>query len=244
MKKEIKKVLFITDDIREDDYEDLIDDFKQGNYYYDDASNKYSFDVTFSRDFNFKNPYKYDAVLIDYGVVGEEKNVKILERIYRKGIPMAWVGCLPRCIIIEDFEKLFPDFDFASDLTASDGISMDNIMFTLYRIINSEFYEEMEKNIREESKESEDETLSDLMSCDNDIIEAINSFVVLVKLRKYCNKLNVGTVEEIAPKFTELNPREINEYEEEIQDEIQLMLENANKKADIEINEIFKRQVE
>ena len=103
MKKEIKKVLFITDDIREDDYEDLIDDFKQGNYYYDDASNKYSFDVTFSRDFNFKNPYKYDAVLIDYGVVGEEKNVKILERIYRKGIPMACVGCLQRCIIIEYF---------------------------------------------------------------------------------------------------------------------------------------------
>jgi len=235
MKKEIKKVLFITDDIREDDWDDLIDDLKQGEYYYTSDSNKFEFELTMKKDFKINNPYQYHAVLIDYGLVDNEKNMKILEKIYNKGIPMAWIGGLPHCMIVEDVEKMFPEFDFAPTLMGG-GIGTDDILFTLYKILQPEIYEA-------DDEDEEDETISSLMGCFNDVEEAINSFTVIVKLRKYCEKLNVQTVEELAPKVLETSPRVMEEYEEEIQDEIQELLEKANRKADIELNELFKKEV-
>ena len=138
MKKVLKTVLFISDDFGdEEDWKDAKDDCEPGNYFYGKENNwlKFKFDIV--KSFENITSTDYDAIMIDYGLVGGEENMKFLSQLYRKGKPMAWIGGMPRCYLVDDFEKLFPNYPFASALHVG-GIGTDDVLWILYDLFKHE----------------------------------------------------------------------------------------------------------
>ena len=137
MKKTIKNVLFITDDIRESLKDNIKEKFKQGNYYYDEELNKYSFDVIIQESFSDNIDKKWDVILIDFGLLDDNKklisNIEILKLFYRKKIPMIWCGGLSNRYNGEA-KLLFPKLKFLHDIP-SVGLDNDDIMYELYQVL-------------------------------------------------------------------------------------------------------------
>jgi len=74
MRKKTKKILFVTDDFNSRAWKIRKKFIKPGNIYYDKKSNwlKFNFDVVQSIN-EVDNRKKYDAVLIDYGLLGDNE---------------------------------------------------------------------------------------------------------------------------------------------------------------------------
>jgi hypothetical protein len=71
-----KKILLISDDFCKHSFETLKELMKGGNYFYAPESNYFTFDVTLVEDFEDIRDTaflrKFDAFLIDYGIVGDD----------------------------------------------------------------------------------------------------------------------------------------------------------------------------
>lgn len=134
MKKTVKNVLIISDDFEDNPIALAIED---GNYYSHKEDNIYKFNVILVESFNTPIYKKYDAVLVDYGFIGENGQekmaIKKLQEVTRKKIPLAWVGGLPGHYN-EDCKKIFPKLKFLHNLQAS-STGADDIKYLLYNLI-------------------------------------------------------------------------------------------------------------
>lgn len=138
MKKEIKQILFFTDDF-EDNFNWKITkkDVDNGIYFYNNENNFLKFNLI--RVKTFKNIINtYDCILIDYGLLDSQRrlkeNINFLEKQFKNKIPMAYVGGLGGCNRYnEDAKFLFPKQKFLHNLLESDIFSND-IKRLLYRI--------------------------------------------------------------------------------------------------------------
>ena len=148
-KKMKKKILIISDDYRTG-YDDM-DPFeyvKEGNYYYDDESNYLGFEVDLIETFkDFKSCDGYDAVLIDYGLVGEgavgggEEALKKLQQMYVSGTKMAWC-CAMAGYVRDDIKKVYPKMRFLHALPCC-SIGSDEILWMLYHLFERTDFNEI-----------------------------------------------------------------------------------------------------
>lgn len=138
MKKQLKKILFVTDDFGNHAWKIRKELTEPGNVYYGRKSNwlKFKFDKVKSFD-KIDHRKKYDAVLIDYGLIGDKKdNITFLQKLYAKDIPLAWVGGLGGCgRYNEDAKKMFPRHRFIHNLPSS-TTGHEDMLFLLYDIFN------------------------------------------------------------------------------------------------------------
>ncbi len=137
MKKE-KKILFITDDFDKISWQSKKKLCEPGNIYYNEKTNylKFKFDKIDSFE-NLDKRKKYDAILIDYGLIGDKKeNIEILQLLYSKEIPLAWVGGLGGSLHYnKDAKLMFPKQKFLHNLYSS-STGHEEILFLLYGIFN------------------------------------------------------------------------------------------------------------
>lgn len=132
MNKTKKKILFISDDFGESSW-DLTKEFcEHGDYFYSAESNWLEFEFHLIEDFDKLTHERYDAILVDYGLINDVKNVRVLERLYKDGIPIAWVGGLDSWYN-EDAKEQFPDFPLLHNLPTS-CTGCDDILVLLYEI--------------------------------------------------------------------------------------------------------------
>lgn len=154
MKKTNKKILLITDDFGERHYDNVKHLANEGNYYYHEEDNWLSFSFDLSGDFSKIPDKEYDAVLIDYGLIGDsiyptgncDKAIKIITDFYKKGIPLAWCGGLVGRYN-KDAKILFPDLKFLHNLPETD-IGHDSIMFCLYKIFEKDKKMEIKEAVK------------------------------------------------------------------------------------------------
>lgn len=131
----VKKVLFISDDFREDIWEDMVEDFKKEESYYKNESPKVSFlieKIESFKDCKLSNIKGYDLVAIDYGLVGNNKNMETVEKIACM-TKCLWVGALGD-MIKSDIKEKFPEYALAQSLEVSD-IDTDMILFNFYNVL-------------------------------------------------------------------------------------------------------------
>ncbi len=132
-----KKVLIISDDFDEDSFSTFKELVDEGNYYYAEESNYFSFDVEHVEDFeDIRDTLflrKYDAYLIDYGIVGDDKdNLEMIKQM-TNGI-VIWCGGL-NGHYNEDIKRLFPDRKYMHDLPEC-SIGAKDVILALYEAFN------------------------------------------------------------------------------------------------------------
>lgn len=141
MKKITKKILFISDDFEGFvDYgkitaeQHLRDKIGQGEYYSFD-NNYLKFDVDLAEEFSKVKIKKYDAVLVDYGLIGNKHTKKAIEKLmdlHNTGAKLAWCGALSDGYS-KDARYVFPKRKFLHDLPAC-SICDDDILWLLYSL--------------------------------------------------------------------------------------------------------------
>lgn len=139
VKKITKKILFISDDFEGFvDYgkitaeQHLRDKISHGEYYSFD-NNYLKFDVDLAEKFSEVTIKKYDAVLVDYGLIGNkhtENAIEILMDLHNTGAKLAWCGAMSECYS-KDARKIFPKRKFLHNLPAC-SICGDDILWLLY----------------------------------------------------------------------------------------------------------------
>ena len=137
--KTTKRILLITDDYPDEIWEELKEECEKGEYFstlHCNEKNWLQFEFEKVDHFNMIGMRKYDAILIDYGLLGGEANLKILARLYDKEIPLAWIGGLVD-FVNDDVKVKFPDFPFAHGMHSA-GLEDYGILWVLYKIFEGE----------------------------------------------------------------------------------------------------------
>lgn len=135
MDKVLKKILLITDDYSDEQFEVLKEECEKGEYYstlHLNEKNWLTFEFEMVDHFNMIGMGEYDAILIDYGLVGGEANLKRIENLYKRGIPLGWIGGLVE-FVKEDVKVMFPDYPFAHGFECA-GLEEHEILWILYKI--------------------------------------------------------------------------------------------------------------
>jgi len=132
--KIVKKILIISDDFDPHSFETLKELLKDGNYFYSESSNCFSFEADLVEDFedirDIAYLRKYDAFLIDYGIVGDDKdNLDMIKDMTKSGI-VIWCGGL-NGHYSEDCKRLFPDRKYMHNLKEC-SIGASDIKIALY----------------------------------------------------------------------------------------------------------------
>jgi len=133
--KTLKRILFISDDFPGDRWEDKKEDCEPGDYFFgggDDEANWLRFEFHLIESFKELTPEGFDAVLVDYGLVNDAKNMKVLERMCKDNIPIAWVSGFDSWCNA-DAKDNFPGFPLLYNLPTS-CIGDDDILILLYEI--------------------------------------------------------------------------------------------------------------
>jgi hypothetical protein len=135
MEKTKKKILIISDDFGERHFENIKELCKEGNYYYHEEDNCFSFDIDLVEDFEIirDTPFlrRYDAFLIDYGLVGDDKdNLEMIRLMISKGGCVIWCGGLSGKYN-KDAKIMFPDRVYMHNLPEC-SIGHEEIMNCLY----------------------------------------------------------------------------------------------------------------
>ncbi|MCK4545371.1 hypothetical protein KAU43_07520 [candidate division WOR-3 bacterium] len=139
MNKTTKRILLITDDYSDEQFDDLKEECENGEHFstlHCNEKNWLKFKFEKVDHFNKIGMEKYDAILIDYGLVGDEANLKILARLYDRGIPLAWIGGLVD-FVKEDAKEKFPDFPFAHGIYSA-GLEDYELLWVLYKLFEDE----------------------------------------------------------------------------------------------------------
>lgn len=133
-----KKILLISDDFDEDSFATFKKLVDEGNYFYAEESNYLSFDVKHIQSFeHIKNNAlkEYGAYLIDYGLVGNDKNnVELIRKMTDDFGIVIWCGGL-NGRYNEEAKRLFPNRKYLHDLPEC-SIEADNVLFALYKAFN------------------------------------------------------------------------------------------------------------
>jgi hypothetical protein len=133
MKKQLKNILFISDDFSGGSFAILKEVCELGNFYYHPKNNCFRFKFTLINDFSIPTN-RFHAILIDYGILGNHYDaLQKLERLYNKGVVLIWCGGLHR-ISNDDAKETFPEQDFLHNLRHC-GLSRDDVLFCLYKTL-------------------------------------------------------------------------------------------------------------
>lgn len=177
--KKLKKIMFITDDYDDETWEMNKEGCEHGEYF--NPSSKYAnwltFDFHRTEDFNLKGLDKFDAILIDYGLVGNDGNMRLLERLYKKGVPLAWTGGLGGGWVRDDLKNKFPDFLFAQGMLSA-SIGRDETLVLLYEV----FKDEKPKPFTCTNKKVYDE--NGVIDCDRDCVRNNGHWLVCGYLKQ------------------------------------------------------------
>ena len=132
-----KNVLIVSDDFDEFHLDTLKQLVEDGDYFYNAESNYFSFKLFLVKDLqSIKDISKFDAFLVDYGVVGTDNNsLEILEKMTEHFGCVIWCGGLAGRYNI-DAKKMFPDAYFIHDLPEC-SISSEDILHALYHNLKS-----------------------------------------------------------------------------------------------------------
>lgn len=138
-----KKILIISDDFDEHSFSTFKELVDEGNYFYGEESNCLSFDVQHVEDFEDirDTPFlrKYDAYLIDYGIVGDdEDNLEMIKKMTDNFGIVIWCGGL-NGHYNEDVKRLFPNRKYLYDLPEC-SIGAKDVIFALYKAFNENVY--------------------------------------------------------------------------------------------------------
>lgn len=139
MNKTTKRILFITDDYSDENWDDLKEECEIGEYFstlHCNEKNWLQFKFEKVDHFNLIGMGKYDAILIDYGLVGGEANLKIIEKLYKRGMLLGWIGGLGD-YVKEDVKIMFPDHLFAHTFECA-GLEDYEILWLLYKLFGDE----------------------------------------------------------------------------------------------------------
>ena len=135
MTKTLKRILFISDDFYGDTWGYTKEECEPGDYFFgggDDEANCLRFEFHLIESFDELTSERYDAVLVDYGLINDVKNMRVLEKMSKDNILIAWVGGLDSWYN-EDARNNFPDFPLLHNLPKS-CIGNDDILILLYEI--------------------------------------------------------------------------------------------------------------
>jgi len=151
MKKQLKNILFISDDFSDNSFTILKEVCETGNFYYHQKNNCFKFKFTLITDFSIPNN-KFHAVLIDYGIVGNHLQANYdalqkLERLYQKGIVLIWCGGLHR-ISNDDAKEQFPNHEFIHNLKHC-GLCRDDVLLCLYESLKKEVKQDFRNSSQE-----------------------------------------------------------------------------------------------
>ena len=150
MRKLSKKLLFWTDDFDKYAWEFRKKKIEKGNYYYDKNSNYLKFECDIIPHIRYlDNRKRYDAVLIDYGLLDtiksgdgdseksvKELNIEFLQDCFTRGIKLAFVGglCGKYC---EDAKRVFPKLRFLHNIPES-STRTEEILYLLYNLFEKQ----------------------------------------------------------------------------------------------------------
>jgi hypothetical protein len=146
-RKQIKKVLILSDDFDKSFQETTKKLIEPGKVYYGPEHNRFRFKLTFinTDDFNRIDFSKYDVLLVDYGIVGsaydfERDSKKVFNNAWSinnaiiHNLPTAWCGGLPSSHYNYDAKIMFPDYKHLHNLRGC-GVAWDSILFCLYELL-------------------------------------------------------------------------------------------------------------
>jgi len=132
MNKKLLKILYISDDFSDSSWKMYKENIFEGDYFYSEESNTHNFDAelvkTISDGLIKTKSNKYDFVLVDYGLIGNER------KEFRKLINKEFViltGALDRHYIKNDLENSpydYPELDIVS-------FNSDEVIGDLYHIL-------------------------------------------------------------------------------------------------------------
>lgn len=135
--KVLKQILFITDDFSQTDFEFKCSCCEHGIYFYNAENNWLKFKFEMADSFARFVSFDYDAILIDYGLLGDDANsIDKLFKAHEKHIPLAWVGGLGGWYNT-DVKRMFPKLKFLHNLPET-GVSSDDILYLLYGIFKND----------------------------------------------------------------------------------------------------------
>ncbi|MEN6620639.1 MAG: hypothetical protein ABFD50_03680 [Smithella sp.] len=136
MPKSKKCILLISDDFTDKDAENFKKKIEPGEYYSREEANIFKFSVDIINSFKNIDIDKYQAILVDYGVIGgdeEEDAIELLKNASVKNIPLAWVGKFYN-LYNYDAKKVFPKLKFLHNLPSSSTEEKD-VLTLLYSLI-------------------------------------------------------------------------------------------------------------
>ena len=139
MPKKLKKILIISDDYQNDFFKQSTlkkinsGKYFAGNGFHNGLGNKYKFKTELVESFKNIKITKYDAIIVDYGLIGgdeEDIAIELLRNCNAKNILLI-ITCALCLRYREDVKKVFPKFKFIHDLPVCD-IGADDILYSLY----------------------------------------------------------------------------------------------------------------
>ena len=124
MKREIKNILFISDNYNRETFYSASEDFK----------------LFLAETFREIPKVDIHAVFIDYGFIDNcydklEYNLGVIDKFYRKGIPLVWCGGLPTRYN-NDAKIVFPDIKYLHDLPSCE-IRQSDVFFMLTKLFSN-----------------------------------------------------------------------------------------------------------
>ena len=139
MSKKLKKILIISDDYQNDFFkQSTLKKINSGKYFasndfHNGLGNKYKFKTELVESFKNIKITKYDAIIVDYGLIGgdeEDIAIELLRNCNAKNILLI-ISSASSLGYWRDVQVSFPKLKLIHDLPVCD-IGADDILYSLY----------------------------------------------------------------------------------------------------------------
>jgi hypothetical protein len=133
--KTLKKVLFWTDDFNEHAMQIRKELIEPGIFYSFDEGNRFTFKLDFVKKLAIAKQHysenKYDVIMIDYGLLGDEVgSIQFLAEAHKNSVKLAFCGGMAASYS-RDCKKIFPDAEFLLCIPAC-STTAEEMLWCLY----------------------------------------------------------------------------------------------------------------